>query len=174
MASSIEKQQYRVVRSFQDFEIRHYPPVMLASVYSQAKTYRDMATPGFRTLAGFIFGGNTANTRISMTAPVHMDINDSKSSMSFVMPSEYEHKDLPTPSNPNVILEKSREEYVAALSFGGYASDKRIRKFSGKLQDLLRKKGITFQGNFRYLGYNPPYQLIGRQNEIIVSIAWSE
>ena len=109
-----------------------------------------------------------------MTAPVHMDINDSNSSMSFVMPSEYEQKDRPASNNSKVILEKSSEEYVAALSFRGYASDKRIRKYSGRLQDLLQEQGILFQGNFRYLGYNPPYQLTGRKNEIIVSIAWSE
>jgi acetylornithine deacetylase/succinyl-diaminopimelate desuccinylase-like protein len=45
----------------------------------------------------FIFGGNESNTRISMTAPVHMDINDSESAMSFVMPSKYDEQSLPSP-----------------------------------------------------------------------------
>jgi hypothetical protein len=27
-------------------------------------------------------------------------------------------------------------------------------------------------GNHRYLGYNPPYQVVGRRNEIIVTIDW--
>lgn len=42
------------------------------------------------------------------------------------------------------------------------------------LERLLFEKGIEYYGNFRYLGYNPPYQLIGRKNEIIVSVKWSE
>ncbi len=45
---------------------------------------------------------------------------------------------------------------------------------SEKLRKLLEKKGIDFQGNFRFLGYNPPYQFLGRRNEIIISVNWSE
>jgi hypothetical protein len=43
-----------------------------------------------------------------------------------------------------------------------------------KLEGRLRERGITPLGNFRYLGYNPPFQIIGRKNEIIVAIDWSE
>ncbi len=92
MASSIEKQKYRLVASEKEYEIRYYPPAMLATVYSSAKSYRQISTPGFRALAGFIFGGNDSNTRIAMTSPVHMDINDSVSTMSFVMPSKYDEQ----------------------------------------------------------------------------------
>ena len=63
MASSIEKQKYRLVQSEEEFEIRHYPSAMMATVYSSAKSYRQISAPGFRTLAGFIFGGNESNTR---------------------------------------------------------------------------------------------------------------
>ncbi len=90
MASSIEKQKFRSVQSEKDYEIRYYPSAMMATVYSSANSYKQISTPGFRTLAGFIFGGNESNTRIAMTAPVHMDINDSVSAMSFVMPSKYD------------------------------------------------------------------------------------
>ncbi len=103
-----------------------------------------------------------------------MDINDSKSAMSFVMPSSYDMGSLPTPNDSGVILQKTSDEYVAVLKFKGYASDKDIKSYSEKLANLLTEKGITFTGNFRYLGYNPPYQFIGRRNEIIVSVNWSE
>ncbi|MEJ2596138.1 MAG: heme-binding protein [bacterium] len=172
MASSIEKQQYRLVKSEKEYEIRYYPSAMLATIYSSAKSYRQISTPGFRALAGFIFGGNESNTRISMTAPVHMDINDSKSSMSFVMPSKYDEQSLPTPRDSRVKLEKSQAEYVAVLKFGGYANDEKIARYSDKLRKALEKKGISYSGNFRFLGYNPPYQFIGRRNEIIVSVDW--
>jgi hypothetical protein len=43
---------------------------------------------------------------------------------------------------------------------------------SEKLLNLLKEKGITPLGNPRYLGYNPPYQLVGRRNEIIISVEW--
>ena len=174
MASSIEKQKYRLVQSEKEYEIRYYPSAVLATIYSSAKSYRQISTPGFRTLAGFIFGGNESNTKIAMTAPVHMDINDSTSTMSFVMPSKYDEQSLPRPSDSRVKLEKSQAEYVAVLKFGGYASDEKIKRYSEKLRAALEKKGVSYSGNFRYLGYNPPYQLIGRKNEIIVSVNWQE
>lgn len=174
MASSIEKQKYRLVQSQSEYEIRHYPSAMMATMYSSANSYKQISTPGFRTLAGFIFGGNDSNTKISMTAPVHMDINDSVSAMSFVMPSKYDEQSLPRPRDSRVKLEKSQAEYVAVLKFGGYASDDKIARYSDKLRTELEKKGISYYGNFRFLGYNPPYQFIGRKNEIIVSVSWTE
>ena len=172
--SMVEKQKYRVVQSYDGFEIRYYPPATLATVYTSANSYREIASPGFRTLAGYIFGGNASDTKISMTSPVHMDINDSMSAMSFVMPSKYKLKDLPAPNNSKVVLGESKPEYVAALRFGGYASDRAIRRNSEELAARLEQAGISYYGNFRYLGYNPPYQFIGRRNEIIVSVRWSE
>ena len=174
MASSIEKQKYRLVESEKEYEIRHYPSAMMATIYSSAKTYRQISTPGFRALAGFIFGGNESNTRIAMTSPVHMDINESESAMSFVMPSKYDEQSLPRPKDSRVKLEKSQAEYVAVLKFGGYASDEKIARYSEKLRKALEEKGISYSGNFRFLGYNPPYQFIGRKNEIIVSVKWAE
>ena len=172
--ASIEKQEYRLVKSEKEYEIRHYPSAMKATIYSSAKSYRQLSTPGFRALAGFIFGGNESNTRISMTAPVHMDINDSQSAMSFVMPSKYDEQSLPRPRDSRVKLEQSQAEYVAVLKFGGYANDQRIARYSEKLRKALEKNGINYSGNFRFLGYNPPYQFIGRKNEIIVSVDWQE
>lgn len=169
-----EQQNYKVVYSEKEFEIRFYPSATLATVYSDAKSYRELSGNGFRTLAGYIFGGNESDTKISMTSPVHMDINNSTSAMSFVMPSSYNKENLPKPDNSNVKIEKTEDEYVAAIRFGGYASDNDIKKYSEILLKLLAEKGIAYYGNFRYLGYNPPYEFIGRRNEIIVSVRWTE
>ncbi|MFH0758490.1 MAG: heme-binding protein [Bacteroidota bacterium] len=174
MASFIEKQKYRLVKSEKEYEIRHYPSAMMATIYSSANSYRQISTPGFRALAGFIFGRNESNTRIAMTAPVHMDINDKESAMRFVMPSEYDEQSLPRPTDSRVKLEKSQAEYVAVLKFPGYANDGKIARYTNKLRKALEKNGITYSGNFRFLGYNPPFQFIGRKNEIIVSVNWPE
>jgi len=175
MASSkTEEQKYRVILKDRDFEIRFYPSATVATINSDAKTYKDLSGPGFRKLAGYIFGGNETNTSISMTAPVHMDINDSVSSMSFVMPSSYNEENLPKPNDPNVLIHKTADEYVAVIRFGGYASDKDLIFYSEKLHEILKEKGITSYGNARFLGYNPPFQLLDRRNEIIVSVNWEE
>jgi hypothetical protein len=169
-----EEQKHSFVRKYNDFEIRFYPSATIATISSNAKTYRDLSGPGFRKLAGYIFGGNETNTRISMTAPVQMDINDSASMMSFVMPSSYNESNLPKPNDPNVVIKSTADEYVAVIRFGGYASDKDLKFYSEKLQNLLKENGIRSFGNYRFLGYNPPYQFIGRRNEIIVAVDWKE
>ena len=165
-----EQQKYTVIQSMDEVEIRFYPAATLATIQMNAKSYKELANSGFRTLAGYIFGGNTSNKNISMTAPVHMDIKETGSSMSFVMPEQYNKENLPTPNDSKIIITESEDEYVAAIRFGGYSSDEKIKENKEKLNALLQQKGITHHGNFRYLGYNPPYQLFGRRNEIIVNI----
>jgi len=167
-----EKQKYKVVFPEKEFEIRFYPSAILATVYSDARNYKELATPGFRKLAGYIFGGNEADTKISMTSPVHMDMKNA--SMSFVMPSSFSEENLPKPDDPGVKIERTDDIYVAAIRFGGYATDNDISHYSEKLKTLLEEKGIRWYGNFRYLGYNPPFQPFGRKNEIIVNVEWKE
>jgi len=169
-----EEQKSSIIQKYKEFEIRFYPSATIATINSNAKTYSDLSGPGFRKLAGYIFGGNEANTKISMTAPVQMDINDSVSTMSFVMPSAFTKDNLPKPNDPNVHIKNTEDEYVAVIRFGGYASDKDLKFYSEKLQNLLKENGITSFGNYRFLGYNPPFQFIGRRNEIIVAVDWKE
>ena len=143
-ANRTEEQKYTVVRKYKDFEIRFYPSATIATINSNAKTYKDLSGPGFQKLAGYIFGGNESNTKISMTTPVHMDINDSVSTMSFVMPSAYTKENLPKPNDPNVQIKNTADEYVAVIRFGGYASDEDLKFYSEKLQNLLKENGITY------------------------------
>lgn len=172
--SNIEKQQYRVIKAEKGFELRYYPPATFATIKSSAKSFRDLSGNGFRKIAGYIFGNNESSTKIAMTSPVHMDINEKQSSMSFVMPSKYDAKSLPKPKDVQVEIHETPGEYAAAISFGGFASDANIRKYSDQLKQLLDQQGIKPIGNFRYLGYNPPYQIIARKNEIIVAVEWNE
>ena len=175
MASNkTEKQPYRVVKTEKDFEIRFYPSATLATVMTTASTYKEVASPGFRKLAGYIFGGNEQGMSIAMTAPVHMDMSETGSTMSFVMPQGMTPDNLPKPKDASVHISVSKPEYVAAIRFGGYASDKDIQKYAARLETLLAEQGIKHSGHFRFLGYNAPYQFLCRRNEIIVAIDYQE
>jgi hypothetical protein len=94
--------------------------------------------------------------------------------MSFVMPSNYTKDNLPIPNNADVTIQTTSNEYVAAISFGGFASQEDIDLHIHLLEIALKKKQIQYHGRFRFLGYNPPYQLFGRINEIIVAIDWDK
>ena len=115
----------------------------MASVTSSAKSYKELANPGFRKLAGYIFGGNETGKSISMTSPVHMDINDSASTMSFVMPASYNVENLPKPIDKQVSIQKVPDEVVAAIKFGGYASDADIEKNKLKLIKALKDNNVV-------------------------------
>jgi hypothetical protein len=166
----VEEQKYSVLSSDKQFEIRHYPPALLASVQSPALTYRESANSSFRKLAGYIFGGNQSSQKIAMTAPVHMTFNDSGTKMSFVMPAKYSEEDLPQPIDSGIAITKSAERKVAVIKFGGFAGDRKIREKTEELIAWMSKQGLTIKGRPEYLGYNPPYRLFGRRNEIIAEI----
>lgn len=165
-----ESQKYDVIQSGEDFEIRFYKGAVIAKISSSAKTYKSLGNSGFRVLANYIFGGNERSEQIAMTTPVHMDINDSVSSMSFVMPSSFDENNLPKPNDSNVLITRTNDEYIAAIQFGGFASDEEIEKQKEKLTKALNLNKIAFYGNFRFLGYNPPFQLFGRRNEVIINV----
>ena len=169
-----ERQKYTVLLAEGDFEIRHYPSATLATMRSSAGNYRELSASGFRRIASYIFGDNESGEKIDMTSPVHMSIAETGSSMSFVMPSRYDLGNLPKPTDPGVFLEKTPDEHVAAVRFGGYASDEAIRRGIDRLESILKAKGIRSHRNHRYLGYNPPYQVVGRRNEIVVTIDWND
>ena len=173
-SARIEKQKYRVVKKDKDFEIRFYPPAIFATTKSVAKSYRELGNSGFRKIAGYIFGNNETSAKIAMTAPVHMDINEKESSMSFVMPSEYTLDNLPRPADTRVELHESPAVYMAAIEFSGYANDQKIKQYADQLSQILKKRGIKTIGNPTYLGYNAPYEIIGRKNEVVIAIEWKE
>ncbi len=168
--SRTETQAYKVISVEDDFEIRYYPAATMAMITSRSTSFSELGSRGFGTLAKYIFGGNSEKKSIAMTAPVHMDIGDSVSSMAFVMPSGYTKDNLPMPNNADVMIKTVGAEYVAVVTFGGFASQESIDSHTATLQNALQAKGLTHSGNFRFLGYNPPYQFFGRRNEVIVAL----
>jgi len=173
-ASSIETQKYRVVKKEEGFEIRFYPKATFATIRSTGTNYKQVASSGFRKLVGYIFGGNDQNKSIAMTAPVRMEMSEKGSAMSFVMPEKYDMASLPKPKDATVEIKQSSEVYAAVIAFGGYANDEKINDYTNKLVALLQKKNIKIIGGFNFLGYNAPYEFIGRKNEISIPIEWKE
>ena len=167
--SAIEKHRYTVIKEVDGVEIRRYETALFSSVILNTSSYDQASNSGFRVLAGYIFGGNASGEKIAMTSPVAMELGDSLK-MSFMVPSTKSENELPKPNNGQIFFEKKEGETMAAIQFGGWANDARIETYKKKLEAILTKNGIKFKGNFSYLGYNPPYTLINRKNEIIVEV----
>jgi hypothetical protein len=169
----IEQRPYSVLRQFANFEVRHYASVLYSSVQLSDSSYSNSASKGFRVLAGYIFGNNAKGQSIAMTAPVAMQMGPTVK-MSFMVPQQYQVDSLPTPMNKSIQFEKQPEQNMAVVSFGGWASDKRIKKNIDMLKKELTEAHITWKGDFVYLGYNAPFEIFGRRNEIAVEIVWPQ
>jgi len=164
-----ETHAYTVVKDYKDFEIRTYEPALFSYVVMKSDSYKSVSNQGFRTLAGYIFGGNEKNQKIAMTTPVAMQMSDSVT-MKFKVPASMSMEDLPKPVNSNIRFANEPAKTVAAITFSGWSSDERIAEYTAKLTELLEKNQIAHTGKFSYLGYNPPFELTNRRNEVIVEL----
>ena len=63
-----ETASYEVEAASGAFEIRHYPESVHAETVVAASEWGASLSVGFRRLAGYIFGGNAAHSKIAMTA----------------------------------------------------------------------------------------------------------
>jgi hypothetical protein len=160
---------YETLEVFDEFEIRQYPQLAVASTQLDENSYDENSSIGFRRIASYIFGGNSNKSQISMTSPVQMEMGGN-SKMSFFMPPNMKLEDLPQPNNTQVVLQLQPSKTYAVISFSGWASDDILEEKHNELKTALVKKEIIFQEGYSYLGYNPPYQLINRKNEVIIEL----
>jgi hypothetical protein len=168
-SSRTEQHKYEVIKSYDKFEIRRYEPALFSSVILEKKGYKENSGEGFRILAGYIFGGNESNEKIAMTSPVSMELGDT-SKMMFMVPESYQLENLPTPNNSKIVFEKKEEKIMAAIQFSGWADDEKIEKYKLILINELENEKLLSNGKFTFLGYNAPFELTNRRNEVIVEL----
>lgn len=164
-----EQYSYKVIKSFDKFEIRKYDAALFSSVVLNKKGYKQSSSEGFGILAGYIFGDNESNEKIAMTSPVLMELGDT-AKMMFLVPKKYSLENLPNPKNSKIVFEKQEEKIIAAIRFDGWADDEKIEKYKTILRDELVKEKLNFRDKFMFLGYNPPYEVMNRRNEVVVEL----
>lgn len=166
---NIETYPYVVQKEYDTFEVRKYEATLFTSVKIATNEYNNAASKGFSILAGYIFGGNKNNEKIAMTSPVTMSLEDSMTVM-FMVPRKRKKETLPQPNSSNIKFREEPAKTVAAISFSGWANDLKIEKYKNKLKADLDAKGIIYTNKFYFFGYNPPYEVFNRKNEVIVEL----
>ena len=166
---NIETYSYSINKKYNTFEIRSYEETLFTSIKLSTKGYENSSSKGFSILAGYIFGGNERNEKISMTSPVAMKLEDSMTMM-FMVPKELKKEMLPKPNQSLIEFKEEPAKTVAAISFSGWANNKKIEKYTQKLQSALDAEGIAYTERFYFLGYNAPYEFFNRKNEVIVEL----
>lgn len=169
----IETPNYKVIKTLGDVEIREYPQMIVAKTSLNSNSFENSGSNGFRTIAGYIFGSNQGNQKIAMTAPVVMNMGDS-ASMYFVMPKQYQKDQLPTPNSPEVKIVEEAPKTLAVFQYGGFSSDEKIKKHCKQLEETLKQNNIQWKGAFMYMGYNAPWDVVNRRNEVAVEVVVSK
>lgn len=166
---NIETYEYVVNKKYDTFEIRSYEATLFTSVKLSTKGYNNSSSRGFSILAEYIFGGNEKNQKISMTSPVTMSLEDSMTMM-FMVPKKLKKEMLPKPNQSLIEFIEEPAKDVAAITFTGWANDKKIEKFKQELKSALNTERIPYSDRFYFLGYNAPYEFFNRKNEVIVEL----
>lgn len=185
-AGATEEPPHSVLLKDGKYEIRQYEPTIVAEVEISGDMRR-AGNSGFRPLADFIFGNNTARSKIdmtapvtrvksekiAMTAPVTRTLNDNDTwTVAFVMPDEWTMDTLPLPNNPEVRVREVPGELMATVKFSGAGRERTFEKKEAALRAWILEHGHEAIGPPRYAGYNAPF-VPGpfRRNEVMIPIA---
>jgi hypothetical protein len=87
-----------------------------------------------------------------------------------MVPKNYNLKNLPNPRNSKIVFEKEEQKIIAAIRFDGWADDEKIEKYRSVLMNELVKEKLNYINKFSFLGYNPPYEVMNRRNEVVVEL----
>ena len=191
-----ENVPYEVEATLGDVELRTYPEQIWAETVVEHASWSDALGEGFKRLAGYIFGDNDAEERLTMTAPVLSalpaasrrgeglpmtppviatvgDADELASrTVAFVMPADRTLADLPQPRDPRVTLRLVPERLVAALVFPGNYKSALPSLKREELLEKLHAAGMAGKGEATFAGYDPPSTLPSlRRNEVLVELA---
>jgi hypothetical protein len=168
-----ERQEFKVLRTYKDFELREYMPCVIAEVRVSGQLSASSSS-AFSTLFSYISKGNNSSQKIAMTAPVitaqKADSSDYPEwHISFVMPSGSTFGDLPHPNNSQVTLRELDTETCVAKSFRGKATDELSRKITEELRRSASEANIALADETRICRFDPPIKPGFLQyNEIVI------
>ena len=167
----VEQAKYEILRKINKFEIRLYPPLVVARV----EGYGDA---GFNILFRFITGNNRQKSKVEMTAPVISEkiamtapVFSEEDSLAFVMPDGFSIETTPEPLDNRVKIVEIPERAVAALQSSGSWSSSVFEKRSRELLEELIKEGIRTASHVFSMRYNGPFTpWFLRRNEVAVVV----
>jgi len=187
VTSKIEEPKFKITLSESEFELREYEPRIIAETRVSGE-FSDAPNRGFRILADYIFGNNTKQTEIAMTAPVSQErksesiamtapVSQEKASnnewiITFTMPSKYTMDSLPKPNDNRVAIRQLPSGKFAAIKFSGMNSQNTVTEKTASLRSWLTSKNYKAKGNEPlYARYNPPWTpWFWRRNEILIEL----
>jgi effector-binding domain-containing protein len=184
-AMATEEAPYKVVKNDDPFELREYPPQVLAETIVDGNL-EEAGNKAFRRLFRYISGDNTSRSKIAMTAPVSQEKKGEKISMtapvsqqavqgkwavSFMMPASYTLETLPIPDDQSIKLRQIPARRVAAVRYSGFWSEEKYLLHKEKLEKWIKENRYTVAGDPVWARYNAPFTpWFMRRNEILIPV----
>ena len=174
-----KRQEYKVLQTYSEFEVREYLPCVLAQVKVSAN-YESASSMAFASLFRYISKGNKLSEKIAMTAPVIAAQSGLKTEendwyVSFVMPSGSKFAHLPHPNDPQVILKELDTQTCIALSFRGRATIDLTKKRIEQLRAAAKRENIALSDETRIARFDPPVKPgFLHYNEIVIPVFLGE
>ena len=168
-----KRQEFTVIRTYRDFEVREYLPCVIAEVKVMAQ-YSEATSSAFSSLFRYISKGNKSAEKIAMTAPViaarkaHTPHSD-EWFVSFVMPSGSTFGHLPHPNDPQVVLRELDAEICVVKPFHGRATVEYAGRKALDLRVSAAKENISLSEETRICRFDPPFKPgFLHYNEIVI------
>ena len=162
-----ETPDYKVLTSSGPFELREYP---------QLKTVRTTSGDGdFMRLFRYISGGNVAEKKIPMTAPVLIKHDGEKKGMSFIVPRDVAAGEVPAPKDAAVKTDTLPAARFAVYRYSGRHNEASEKRALAELRSWAERRRIATKGDPVFGYYDPPWVLpFLRRNEVMLEIAGTQ
>ncbi|XP_023256258.1 heme-binding protein 2-like [Seriola lalandi dorsalis] len=159
----------------EDYEIRTYHATKWVSTSLSGMQLDAAMNTGFRRLFRYIQGNNQNKVKVEMTAPVTCRVDpgagpacESHFTVSFYIPEEHQASP-PEPSDPEVFVENRKEFTAYIRTYGGFSNENMKREELLKLLESLQRDVVPYVDKpFYTVGYDSPFKLTNRRNEVWV------
>ena len=91
----------------------------------------------------------------------------------FYLPRQFQN-DPPKPTDPTVSNSKMPPMTVAVSSYSGWSDETKVIAHGSELFEQLKENGVNFDSDkFFWAGYDSPFRLIDRHNEVWATLSSS-
>ena len=180
-SQAIEEPDYKVVKTFDQVELREYAPYVVAEVVLDSSV-EGAGNQAFPILAGYIFGKNKGEKKFAMTAPVTQSAMPTRMEMTapvtqaavaggmrvpFVMPKGVTLATAPEPIDPRVRLREVPATSWAVVRYSGTWSQANYQEHLAALKASLAAQNVATQGEPVLARHNAPFTpWFMRRNEV--------
>lgn len=163
-------------------ELRAYGANLWSSTMVNSTSLDDAMTTGFSRLFAYISGGNKDSAKIDMTSPVLVKVVPgsgpncaSTFTVSFFVPESYQNAaGPPLPTNNLVFIQTIPALNVVVREFSGMAQQQDIISQAAQLEASVSNSTLVAAAdgdNWWFAGYDPPFRLSNRHNEVWIAVS---